>query len=68
MAIWPPAGSGPAALLLSPRRLWTAILMALLVAGYDESCRAQQPGLSRDTSTFGLPHDAGRLENEWRCT
>jgi len=33
MAIWPAGGVGLAALLLSPRRLWPAILVALFVAG-----------------------------------
>ena len=33
MAIWPAAGIGLAALLLSPRRLWPAIAAVLFIAG-----------------------------------
>lgn len=33
MAVWPPAGVGLAALLLSPKRLWPAILLAIFAAG-----------------------------------
>lgn len=34
MAIWPAGGVGLAALLLSPRRLWPAILVTLFAVGY----------------------------------
>ena len=33
MAVWPPSGVGLAALLLSPRRLWPLILLAVFAAG-----------------------------------
>jgi integral membrane sensor domain MASE1 len=33
MALWPPAGVGLAALLLSPRRLWPALIAILFIGG-----------------------------------
>ena len=46
MAIWPAAGVGLAALLLSPRRLWLPILVALFVAGYSADLLAGRSPVS----------------------
>jgi signal transduction histidine kinase/integral membrane sensor domain MASE1 len=43
MAIWPAAGIGLAALLLSPRSLWPAILLTLFVSGNVANVLARRP-------------------------
>jgi PAS domain S-box-containing protein len=42
-AVWPPAGIGLAALLLSPRRLWPWIIPALFVAGNSANLLSGRP-------------------------
>jgi PAS domain S-box-containing protein len=62
-AVWPAGGIGLAALLLSRRRLWPALLLAMFVAGVSASLMSGRPPLA--SSGFMFANDAESFFCAW---